>query len=53
MDEELALDFLGGPLFYRLLVTGGPLDDTLVDGVVKVMLHGMPKPTSPDVEEES
>lgn len=40
-DLELALDFLGGPLFYRLLVTGGPLDDRLAEGVVDVMLHGI------------
>lgn len=53
VDEELALDFLGGPLFYRLLVTGGPLDDTLVDGVVKTMLHGMPKPEGPNMEGQS
>ena len=26
LDLELALDVLGGPLFYRLLVTGGPID---------------------------
>jgi AcrR family transcriptional regulator len=53
VDEELALDFLGGPLFYRLLVTGGPLDDALVDGVVRLMLHGMPKPESPNMEDDS
>lgn len=41
VDMELALDFLGGPLFYRLLVTGGPLDEALVRGVVDVMLRGM------------
>lgn len=41
IDLELALDFLGGPLFYRLLVTGGPLNDELAVGVVNVMLHGM------------
>lgn len=40
-DLELALDFLGGPLFYRLLVTGGPLDDDLAAGTVDVMLRGM------------
>lgn len=40
-DLELALDFLGGPLFYRLLVTGGPLDAALAEGVVDVMLHGL------------
>lgn len=41
VDVELALDFLGGPLFYRLLVTGGPLDEVLARGVVEVMLYGM------------
>lgn len=41
IDLELALDFLGGPLFYRLLVTGGALDDDLATGVVDVMLRGM------------
>ncbi len=40
-DLELALDCLGGPLFYRLLVTGGPLDDALAEGVVDVMLQGL------------
>lgn len=46
VDVELALDFLGGPLFYRLLVTGGPLDETLARGVVEVMLRGMAKDSS-------
>lgn len=41
IDYEVTLDFLGGPLFYRLLVTGGSLDDRLVRGVVSVMLHGL------------
>ena len=40
LDPELALDVLGGPLFYRLLVTGGPIDDHLADGVVDLLLHG-------------
>ncbi|MEJ2203413.1 MAG: TetR/AcrR family transcriptional regulator [Gemmatimonadota bacterium] len=53
VDVELALDFLGGPLFYRLLVTGAPLDAALIDGVVDTMLHGLPKPTTEDPEEES
>lgn len=43
-DLELALDFLGGPLFYRLLITGGPLDEALAAGVVEVMLHGISPP---------
>ncbi len=41
IDRELALDFLGGPLFYRLLITGGPLDESLAEGTVDVMLRGL------------
>lgn len=41
VDVELVLDFLGGPLFYRILVTGGALDDDLAGGVVDVVLHGV------------
>ena len=40
LDIELALDVLGGPLFYRLLVTGGPIDTQLAEGVVDLLLHG-------------
>jgi AcrR family transcriptional regulator len=41
LDPELALDFLGGPLFYRLLVTGGPLDPEFADAAVDLMLRGI------------
>jgi AcrR family transcriptional regulator len=40
LDVELALDVLGGPLFYRLLITGGPLDERLVQGTVELILKG-------------
>jgi AcrR family transcriptional regulator len=40
LDLELALDVLGGPLFYRLLVTGGPIDKDLADGVAELMIRG-------------
>jgi AcrR family transcriptional regulator len=40
LDHELALDVLAGPLFYRLLVTGGPIDDALARGVVELLLRG-------------
>jgi AcrR family transcriptional regulator len=40
LDRELALDVLGGPLFYRLLITGGPIDERLARGVVDLMLNG-------------
>jgi AcrR family transcriptional regulator len=40
LDLERALDVLGGPLFYRLLVTGGPLDEQLAEGVTDLILRG-------------
>jgi AcrR family transcriptional regulator len=40
LDLELALDVLGGPLFYRLLVTGGPIDEQLAEGVADLVLRG-------------
>ena len=40
LDVELALDVLAGPLFYRLLVTGGPIDEPLAEGVVELILRG-------------
>jgi AcrR family transcriptional regulator len=40
LDFELALDVLGGPLFYRLLITGGPLNEQLADGVAGLILRG-------------
>ena len=46
LDYELALDFLGGPLFYRLLITGGRIDAGLARGVVRVMLDGLRAPGS-------
>jgi AcrR family transcriptional regulator len=46
LDLELALDVLGGPLFYRLLITGGPIDQRLADGVVELILRGF-APTKP------
>jgi AcrR family transcriptional regulator len=49
LDFELALDVLGGPLFYRLLVTGGPIDRELADGVVELILRGF-APPAPDNE---
>jgi AcrR family transcriptional regulator len=40
LDIELALDVLGGPLFYRLLITGGPIDERLAEGVADLVLRG-------------
>ncbi len=40
LDLELVLDVLGGPLFYRLLITGGPIDEQLAEGVAELILRG-------------
>jgi AcrR family transcriptional regulator len=40
LDLELALDVLGGAIFYRLLVTGGPIDQRLAQGIVDLVLRG-------------
>jgi AcrR family transcriptional regulator len=40
IDIELALDVLAGPLFYRLIVTGGPIDEGLASGIVELLLRG-------------
>jgi AcrR family transcriptional regulator len=40
VDLELALDVLGGPLFYRLLVTGGPIDEQLAEAITDLILRG-------------
>jgi AcrR family transcriptional regulator len=40
LDVELALDVLGGAIFYRLLVTGGPIDQRLAEGIVELILRG-------------
>jgi AcrR family transcriptional regulator len=54
LDIELALDVLGGPLFYRLLVTGGPIDEQLADGVVELILRGFaPKTKSSKSKQEA
>lgn len=40
LDLEFVLDVLGGPLFYRLLITGGPIDEQLAESVTKLILRG-------------
>jgi AcrR family transcriptional regulator len=40
LDLELALDVLGGAIFYRLLVTAGPIDQRLAEGIVELILRG-------------
>lgn len=39
-DIELALDLLSGPLALRSLITGAPVDERLVKGVVDVVMRG-------------
>jgi AcrR family transcriptional regulator len=40
VDVEVLLDLLVGPLFFRLLVTDGPIDITVAEQVVDVVLTG-------------
>jgi Tetracyclin repressor-like, C-terminal domain len=40
LDIDLALDVLGGAMFYRLLLTGGPTEQRLAEGVVELILRG-------------
>jgi AcrR family transcriptional regulator len=40
LDIELALDVLAGPLFYRLLITRGPIDDRLAKNTVELIMRG-------------
>lgn len=47
LDLELALDVLGGPLFYRALITGGPIDERLTRDVVDVVLRGLAPSSRP------
>jgi AcrR family transcriptional regulator len=46
VDHDLCLDLLGGVVFYRLLVTGGPLDDRLADELTAVLLRAIAQPPS-------
>ena len=50
IDFEFALDVLGGPIFYRLLITGGPIDRELADGVVELVLRGF-APAAPTLQQ--
>jgi AcrR family transcriptional regulator len=44
-DFELAIDFLYGPLYHRLLHGHAPIDDSFVRDIVDAALHGLlPRP---------
>ena len=38
VDPELAVDLLAAPFYYRVLITGGAVDDALAEQVVEVVL---------------
>jgi AcrR family transcriptional regulator len=46
VDVELCLDLFGGVIYYRFLVTGGPLDERLADELTGALLDGIA--TRPD-----
>jgi AcrR family transcriptional regulator len=39
-DDLVMAAVAGGPLFYRLLITGGPLDEQLAEDVTELILRG-------------
>jgi AcrR family transcriptional regulator len=41
IDVDALSDLLGGAFFYRLLVSGGPIDDQLVEFVLDTVLAGV------------
>jgi len=41
VDPVLATELLNGPLFYRYLIHGGPMDEAQVHGVVRAVLRGL------------
>jgi AcrR family transcriptional regulator len=52
LDLELALDVLGGPLFYRLLITGGAIDERLAESITELMLRGFAPSDSAGAESQ-
>jgi AcrR family transcriptional regulator len=49
LDVELALDVLAGPLVYRLLITGGPIDSRLAENVTDLILRGFAASPPPSI----
>jgi AcrR family transcriptional regulator len=41
LDESTSLDLLSGPAFYRFLMLGQPVDESMARGVVAVVLRGL------------
>ncbi|WP_068501236.1 TetR/AcrR family transcriptional regulator [Paenibacillus kribbensis] len=41
LDIELSIDLIYGPIFYRLLVTGGPLDDAYIENLMNSAFQGI------------
>lgn len=41
LDIELSIDLIYGPIFYRLLVTGGPLDDAYIENLLNSVFLGI------------
>src|SRR3954451_6758420 len=53
LDVEFALDVLAGPLFYRLLITGGPIDEGLAQAVVELISRGLSTTAPPKTKDST
>lgn len=45
-DVDLVIDMLSGPLFYRLVVTGAPIDERVAGEMVEIVSRGLAPPRS-------
>jgi AcrR family transcriptional regulator len=41
LDPDTAIDALYGPIYYRLLTSGAPIDESFVEGVANCVLRGI------------
>lgn len=44
IDLDVLLDLLVGPLYTRMMITGGPLDEPLVEGLLDLLWRGIGPP---------
>src|SRR5918911_5058612 len=47
VDQDVIIDLLIGPIWTRLLITGDPITDDLVEEIVDVVLRAYPPPPDP------
>jgi len=41
VDQDVAIDALYSPIYYRLLASGAPIDEAFLDRHIDLVLHGL------------